>query len=780
MLGPVGNEATTGGSMRAFLKSPLFVTLAIVLLGVFTQSLQFFEHVYWNVWFKNRAQIEQTDAIVVSLDNGLPLSSSSVASSPARQAELLDNIAGMGARTVFLDYPQTTGERDLGEEALRDALKRNSANTILVRRSSVRSDLNHSEPNRASFELPEGVRQAVSAWNVNFIGYAVDTKRATIVDKVWVPSVASTQDRGVDQGDLIFPDFSLRLDSVPVVDARAVLQGQITAGSFKDKLVFVTMTNPQLDSALGYFGHGAQKVPAALVDYSGIRGATKGEVTVLGWVPLLVAFASMIILGTRTRRRSAKLIVYVCAALMVLVVPGLAREYGYFLTVGPSLVAVLVYAPLRSSQKWRSRVQMTSSASGLPNITAMAAEGVDRTFDVIAVSVSQYEQMLASLPRELHGECARQIARRIGLGAGDREVYDNDNGHFVWLENSKTLDDLIEHLEGLRALFSSPLVIGGHVLDTTVHFGIDRNIDSKPISRIQSALASANEAQSKGKLYEEFGEQRLAQSPWELSLHARIDEGLRNGDIWLALQPQFDFRHNRISGAEALIRWTDPERGVIPPDAFILQAERAGRIEAITYWVLERSIRMLDQLNAVAAPFQISVNLSARMVDHPGLVHRVADIVRETGLKDCSKITFEVTETFSMANREQAKINLAALRTMGFRLSIDDFGTGQASLAYLAEIPSDEIKLDRRFVRSITMDHRDRLIVESVIGLAHSLGQEVVAEGIEDIVTLEALRKLGCDLAQGYHIGRPMKLPELLELVDLSQGGTAGGARANV
>ncbi|WP_374531310.1 EAL domain-containing protein, partial [Novosphingobium sp.] len=144
------------------------------------------------------------------------------------------------------------------------------------------------------------------------------------------------------------------------------------------------------------------------------------------------------------------------------------------------------------------------------------------------------------------------------------------------------------------------------------------------------------------------------------------------------------------------------------------------------------------------------------------------DIVRERGLRDCSLITFEVTETFSMANREQAKRNLAALRTMGFRLSIDDFGTGQASLAYLAEIPSDEIKLDRRFIQAITTDQRERLIVESVISLAHALGQEVVAEGIEDVMTLEALRKLGCDLAQGYHVGRPMKLSDLLELVAVS------------
>jgi len=763
--------------MRAILKSPLFVTLAIVSLGVFTQSLQFFEHVYWNVWFKNRAHIEQTDAVVVSLDNGLPISSSSVAGSTAKQSVMLSRLISLGAKHVYLDMP-SAGADPSGDAALRAAIKQAGQKVTLVIRGRVDTVKNRSIADGAAFDVPRATKRAVSAWNVNFLGFAEHSDAAMIVDGVFVPAIATSMGANFDSNRRLYPDFKFDPRSVDVVSASDVLRNGAAASAVRGKVIFATSTNPALDTVLGYYG--ARKMPAAFVDISALREAAKGDVTPLGWVPLLAIWVAGIAFTRKIRRLRIKLVSYFSLLGVILILPGVLRENGFILGVAPSICAMLVYAPLRSSQKWRSRVQMTSSASGLPNITAMAAEGVDRTFDVIAVSVSQYEQMLASLPRELHGECARQIARRIGLGSGDRQVYDNDNGHFVWLENSKTLDGLIEHLEGLRALFSSPLVIGGHVLDTTVHFGVDRNIDSKPMSRIQSALASANEAQSKGKLYEEFGEQRLAQSPWELSLHARIDEGLRNGDIWLALQPQYDFRHNRISGAEALIRWTDPERGVIPPDAFILQAERAGRIEAITYWVLERSIRMLDQLNAVAAPFQISVNLSARMVDHPGLVHRIADIVRETGLKDCSRITFEVTETFSMANREQAKINLAALRTMGFRLSIDDFGTGQASLAYLAEIPSDEIKLDRRFIRSITLDHRDQLIVESVIGLAHSLGQEVVAEGIEDIVTLEALRKLGCDLAQGYHIGRPMKLPELLELVDLSQGGTATSARANV
>jgi EAL domain-containing protein (putative c-di-GMP-specific phosphodiesterase class I) len=646
----------------------------------------------------------------------------------------------------------------------------------MVNRGKVDPEFNRSEVASTRFQASPATSVAVSAWNVNFLSFALNSPASVEVGGKILPSVAIAGSHNLRMDQLIYPDFRMDPATIPVVDAKALLAGNAPTARVVQSDVFLTSTNPDIDTAVGYLGRG--RVPGAMMDIAGMEGASKGKPMVLGSQALLAFFSALVLLGQRLRPRWAKLLTYSVLTLGLLVMPGLLRGAGVILDLGPAFIAALAYAPLRSSQKWRRRMQLTNNASGLPNIGALAAQAISRSDDVVAVSVSQYEQMLASLPQEFHGECARQIARRLSLGAGDREIFDNDNGHFVWIEDSKPLDTLIEHLEGLKALFSSPLVIHGHVLDTNIHFGLDRNIESKPISRIQSALASATEAQGKGKLYEEFGQQRLAQSSWELSLHARIDAGLRNGDIWLALQPQYDFRNGRISGAEALIRWDDPERGAIPPDAFILQAERVGRIDKITYWVLEKSIAMARELNRIAGPFQISVNLSARLVDHPALVQRIADIVRETKA-DCSLITFEITETFSMANRAEAKRNLSALRAMGFRLSIDDFGTGQASLAYLAEIPSDEIKLDRRFVQAITTDERERIIVDSVIKLAHALGQEVVAEGIEDGATLEALRQLGCDLAQGYHIGRPMKFAQLTDLVGLSQLGTEEDRAAN-
>lgn len=763
--------------MRSYLKSPLVMTLIIVLLGVLTQSLQLFDHIYWNVWFKNRVQAAQTSSVILSLDNGNISGANSATSSTALQAKLVELVRADGVKQIYLDSPRSADLDPEGDAALAGVLKNAGNQVLLVRRSRPNPGLNESSLISDKFVPPAGTSVVVSSWSINFLGFA-EHARAYVPGNDGDYEAVSSSGLELPGNTLIYPDFRFDPESVPVIAASDVLAGKIKPGAFAGKRVFMTNTSLQQETVLGYFGH--RKVPAALVDIAGYHGLKLGRPIDIGWAPLLALVIGTIIASRRIRNWRIRTALYTGLGLVVLVAPGILRESSIILSVGPAYCAFLAYAPLRSSQKWRNRVQQTSSASGLPNISAMTDAGVPASKDVIAVSINQYEQILASLPRELHGDCARQIARRLSFGGGDRAVFDNDNGLFVWLEDSQTLDSLVEHLEGLRALFSSPLVISGHVLDTNVHFGIDRNTQAKPMSRIKSAIASAQEAQGKGKLYEEFGEQRLAESSWELSLHARIDEGLRNGDIWLALQPQYDFRTNRLSGAEALIRWNDPKRGVIPPDAFILQAERAGRIEAITYWVLEKSIGMLADFNAVAGPFQISVNLSARMVDHPALVHRVADIVRDTRLEDCGLITFEVTETFSMTNREQAKRNLASLRAMGFRLSIDDFGTGQASLAYLAEIPSDEVKLDRRFIQAITTDERERLIVDSVIKLAHALGQEVVAEGIEDIVTLGVLRDLHCDLAQGYHIGRPVRPEDLLDLLDTSQVGTSGRKAVNL
>jgi len=210
------------------------------------------------------------------------------------------------------------------------------------------------------------------------------------------------------------------------------------------------------------------------------------------------------------------------------------------------------------------------------------------------------------------------------------------------------------------------------------------------------------------------------------------------------------------------VRWTHPEKGPISPVEFILAAEQSDRIEKLTNFVLDGAIAAAARVNKDGAPFHVSVNLSARLIDHPGLTANVTELLKRHGLAP-NRLTLEITETAALSTTGLSLEPLLELRYLGVDISIDDYGTGLSTLDYLKKIPATEIKIDKSFVQAIDKSHSDRLLVNSTIQLAHSLGQKVVAEGVEDSATLEALERMGCDLVQGYLIGRPMNFSALLK-----------------
>ena len=751
--------------MREILKSPIVIALSVTLLCWMLVLTDAMEVAYWNGRYKLPGASTPSTSIIISLDSSDKSRERHAISSTMKQAQLLAAIRNQRPRHIFFDVPSVQGVDAAGDAELVRAVAAAGNEVTLVVRANYDLAAETGTLTAPRLPFPASTRVAVSQYYLSFNDYAKRAPVSAEVEGRLYPTIPAVETRSAFSGQSIVPDFSVDPASVTIIDADLVLAGGLQRDVLRGRDVFVAATDPNLSTTVGYFGKGRQ--PSAMADIASVASARQGPAIAVGQLPWLMFLLLMIYAGNRTPRLMAKITIYATLIVTLLVMPAILLKWRIFSGSELGLVAAAVYAPNRMWQRWRRKAELTNSASGLPNIEALAAKGISPGYDVIVAAIGQYEQMLASLPRERHGECARQIARRLAIASGDSEIHVTDTGYFVWLEPPRPIEGQIEHLEGLKALFAMPLVIDGQLLDTNIHFGLDRISEGAPMQRIQAALACAGEAEAKGKLYEEFEQQRMANVPWELSLHARIDNGLRNGDIWLALQPQFDFRTQRICGAEALIRWSDPERGMIPPDAFILQAERAGRIEAITYWVLERAIEYSKQLNERWHPFQVSINLSARMADDTDLIDHVAEIVARHDF-DCALMTMEVTETFSMTNSDIARRNLAMLRQMGFRLSIDDFGTGLASLAYLAEIPSDEIKIDKCFVQAIVTESREKLIVRSVIDLAHALGQEIVAEGVEDLATLRALAAMGCDIAQGYYICRPSRIEQLEAVLEQS------------
>jgi EAL domain-containing protein (putative c-di-GMP-specific phosphodiesterase class I) len=737
--------------MRRILRSPLgiatLVALASALLGV-SEPLG---HPFWNFTSKVVRHSPPASIALITLDRKVSWTS-------ANQARLLARAMEQSPDKVVFDANLRVGEDRAGDAALATAAERLGRKLVFVSRAEHVDQLDADD-----FALPpESIARnnvvALSGWWSNIYYYAEAAPYAIDIGGRSYPTL-STELADVHSGwsGNYYPDISVDTDAVKRIPASRLLRGEVPRGEMAGRKIVIS----DLDRSppILYFGH--QAVPPIMVDIAGAAGLLKpvsfafGSLLFLSTIPMIAFVGGLMFLAKRNSgRRKAGL--YFGAVAISVGLPLMARTAGVVMSPDCSWILMAVYAAIRLWQKRTRRIQHTS-VSGLPNLLALSTGQLEVGRDVVVAVIARYEEILATLPRELHGECAKQIARRIEVGVGTSEIYHGDGGHFAWTEEARPLEVQFSHLEGLRALFAAPLQIGQHTFDTNIRFGLDRNEGLDALTRVNSALASANEALTNGRAVELFEAHRLSEAPWELSLHARIDEGLRNGDIWMAYQSQWDIAENRICGAEALIRWNHPLRGPIAPDAFILQAERAGRIDALTYWVLEQAITAALELNAKGPRFQMSVNLSAQMVDKTELVSNFAEIVRRRGI-DPGLLTIEITETSAVRNRPAACSNLTKLRQMGFRLSIDDFGTGEASLAYLADLPSDELKLDRRFVSRILDSERDRVIVASTIGLAHSLGQKVVAEGIEDHETYQMLRKLGCDYAQGFYLGRPQPL----------------------
>jgi EAL domain-containing protein (putative c-di-GMP-specific phosphodiesterase class I) len=258
-----------------------------------------------------------------------------------------------------------------------------------------------------------------------------------------------------------------------------------------------------------------------------------------------------------------------------------------------------------------------------------------------------------------------------------------------------------------------------------------------------------------------YSAERDHNSADRLSLVGELRQALDDGALTLHYQPKVCLRDGSLLGVEALVRWQHPQRGFIPPDQFIPLAEQTGLIEPLTHWVLNAALAQCRAWRDMGLTLGVAVNLSTRTLHDPSLPELVTALLHKHGIA-AEQLRLEVTESVIMYDPDRVSEVLARLTQMGVRFSIDDFGTGYSSLGYLRRLPVDELKIDKSFVLEMTTDESDALIVRSTIDLAHNLGLRVVAEGIENLETYRQLARLGCDMAQGFYLGRPMA-PAALE-----------------
>jgi diguanylate cyclase len=246
-----------------------------------------------------------------------------------------------------------------------------------------------------------------------------------------------------------------------------------------------------------------------------------------------------------------------------------------------------------------------------------------------------------------------------------------------------------------------------------------------------------------------------------MGLDAPLREAMRNGTLRLAYQPQIHLKTGKCESVEALLRWDLPERGAIPPDTIVRVAEMNGLIGPLTEWVIHSALRQHADWMRAGVLLGLSINLSSINLKDVDLPVTVRHCLGTWG-NDPSDITLEITESGSVEDSQRSIALLQQIRDLGVHLSVDDFGTGYSSLAYVKNFPLNEIKIDKRFVQHMRHSRADQQITRAVIDLAHTFELRVVAEGVEDEATFRELKKMGCDIAQGYFIAPAMPSAELV------------------
>ncbi len=455
---------------------------------------------------------------------------------------------------------------------------------------------------------------------------------------------------------------------------------------------------------------------------------------------------------------------------LVALVPGIlvAADYSLWLLplIGLPLVAIQLgsrQAVINEHEARHDRVTGLSNREDVAKVLERALHRASRTggqVGVLMIGLERFKEINETLGHRRGDLVLVEVAKRLSAVAEPRDVAARLGGDEFALILGRVEGVAACEAVAARALaeLSAPVMVRGVELDLAAAVGIACHPDHGTtfdalLRHADVALSRAKAAHRPAVVYsdafDEHGVERL-------TLVAELGGAIDAGELRLVFQPQVELATGRLRGVEALVRWPHPERGELAPEAFIEPAEHTGVIRRLTLWVIQSALEQAERWHDAGLDLRVAVNLSVRSIT-PELPRELAGIL--DGYH--SQLELEITETVGMIDAEGSLAVLEELTALGIRLSVDDFGTGFSSLAYLKQLPVSAIKIDRSFV--MEMDHQasDRAIVRSTIDLARHLGMEVVAEGVESDAALAELRALGCHLAQGFAISPPLPADEL-------------------
>ena len=699
------------------------------------------------------------DIVIVALDDKTLERMGKNDFSMAQHARVVDGVNRAGAKRLFVDFLFDRRGADRDFPKMSAAIRRMGSRAVLAVEAKS-ADLGDSQLTRfPSPAFGTAAQLACIGWEYEF-WQVWRLPTALNVNGRDIPTFSSllANVRNPKVGTYAL-DLSYNTDTIRTYSAIDVISGQVGARELAGKDVIFAATATAYQDTHYLPGH--DKIPGAFIHLIGGETLKRGQPIDIGWIPALALTAAALIGALAFRRTRHFNWIAVATGLGLIVVKVALMPMLVTVSIGASLFLIATISTNVARTSRRKSAQHENPVSGLPNFEALRTQASYGSATVIAAKVVNFEDLAAFIPGEGLSKLVEQVTRRLQLASQGTTLYHDLDGTFAWLVPYYQHSQIETQLMGLAALFNAPLTIDELKVDVSMAFGVNDEFEGSNAQRLAAALVAAEKSIRSRVLWTKYTPQQKDDAGWQLSFHSQLEDALNAGDIWVAFQPQYRIATRQLVGVEALVRWTHPTRGPISPDEFIVQAEKSQDIYRLTLFVMDQAIRSAAQLQKLGTEIHMSVNLSATLLDHKDLVSTIRVMLSAHHLSP-ERLTIEITETAQIENSLQARQTLAQIRRAGMRLSIDDYGTGQSNLEYLTEIEADEIKIDKRFVMTMRDSQRNLEVVKSTIDLAHRLGATAVAEGIEDAQTMALLDQLGCDIGQGYLLGKPQLIGDLL------------------
>ncbi len=435
----------------------------------------------------------------------------------------------------------------------------------------------------------------------------------------------------------------------------------------------------------------------------------------------------------------------------------------------------------RRYQRELTRQAFADQLTGLPN-RALLQDRAEQALHqagrhgqlvgLLLIDLNRFKDVNDTLGHRTGDIMLRQAADRLRVAVRDTDTVARLGGDefAVLLPQISTVEDAIGVAEKLQAAIADPFLVEGLSLDIDASIGLSTYPQHarSPEELMQRADVAMYAAKAGHQDYVVYEPRLDEHNPRRLRLLSQLRRAIATGELVVFYQPKAEAHSGRAIGLEALVRWQHPEYGLIGPDEFIPLAETTGLIRPLTSFVLDTALRECASWIAAGHELTVAVNVSARCLLDLSLPAEVTQLLDKHHL-DPARLVLEITESAIMTEPNRALEILNRLHGLGVRLSIDDFGTGYSSMAYLKNLPVQELKVDRSFVAHMRDKQNVHVIVRSTVDLGHDLGLEVVAEGVEDAATWRELNTLGCDVVQGYYLSKPMAPARLVAWLDTHQ-----------